>query len=115
RPSLEKAALGGVLDVQELLAVAATQRVAQLMKGALVRVTSSLPRLGPLGARLVEHPEVVNEISRSLEQRGEVLDSASPALQIIRRDIKIPHDRLHSKLQDFLASSQGRLAAQESI
>jgi DNA mismatch repair protein MutS2 len=34
---------------------------------------------------------------------------------VLRRDIKIAHDRLHAKLQEFLASSAGRLAAQESI
>jgi DNA mismatch repair protein MutS2 len=115
RPSLEKAALGGSLDPQELLAVATTQKVAQQVKGALGRVSSTLQRLGALGRRITDRPEVVNEIGRAIDLRGEVLDSASPALAIVRRDIKIAHDRLHSRLQDFLASSSGRLAAQESI
>jgi len=54
RPALEKAGLGGSLDPQELLAVAATQRVAQQAKGALGRVAPSLPRLGRLGASLFD-------------------------------------------------------------
>ena len=115
RPALEKAGLGGSLDPQELLAVAATQRVAQQARGALSRVAPSLPRLGHLGAGLFDKPAVVDEISKAIDQRCEVLDSASPALAIIRRDIKIAHDRLHSRLQEFLASSAGRTAAQESI
>jgi DNA mismatch repair protein MutS2 len=115
RPVLEKAGLGGSLDPQELLAVAATQRVAQQAKGALSRVAPSLPRLGHLAAGLFDKPAVVDEISKAIDQRGEVLDSASPALAIIRRDIKIAHDRLHSRLQEFLATSAGRTAAQESI
>ena len=114
-PALEKAALGGILDAQELLAVTATQKVAQQMKGAIGRVSTALPRLGGLGRRLADQPEVVNEIGRAIDQRGDVLDGASPALAIVRRDIKIAHDRLHSRLQDFLASPAGRLAAQESI
>jgi DNA mismatch repair protein MutS2 len=115
RASLEKAGLGGSLDAQELLAVASTQRVAQQARSALTRVAASLPRLGTLGAALSDHPAVVDEIARAIDARGDVLDSASPALAIIRRDIKIAHDRLHSRLQQFLTSSAGRLAAQESI
>ncbi|MPZ50337.1 MAG: hypothetical protein GEU75_13735 [Dehalococcoidia bacterium] len=115
RSALEKAALGGALDAHELLAVAATQRVAHQSKTALLRVAPSLPRLGQIGAELAERHEVVDEIARSIDQRGELLDGASPALAIIRRDIKISHDRLHAKLQEFLGSAAGRLAAQESI
>jgi len=117
RPALAKAALDGVLDAQELLAVAATQRVAGQAKAALARPSreGSLPRLGALGEALVERAEVVEEIGRSLDQRGEVLSAASQALAVIRRDIKIAHDRVHAKLQEFLASPAGRLAAQEPI
>jgi DNA mismatch repair protein MutS2 len=115
RPALAKASLSGVLDAQELLAVAATQRVAHQAKAALARVAASLPRLGLIGASLVERQEVVDEVAKAIDQRGEILDGASPALAIIRRDIKIAHDRLHSKLQEFLGSSAGRLAAQEAI
>ena len=115
RPALEKASLDGVLDAQDLLAVAATQRSAQQARSALIRAAASLPRLGELGQRLTELPNVTSEIGRSLDQRGEMLDSASQALSLLRRNIKIAHDRLHAKLQEFLSSSSGRLAAQESI
>ena len=115
RPALEKAALDGILDSQDLLAVAATQRAAQQARSGLNRASASLPRLGVIGQKLTDLPNIISEIGRSLDQRGEMLDSASQALALIRRNIKISHDRLHSKLQDFLNSSAGRLAAQESI
>jgi len=115
RPALEKAALGGVLDGQELLAVASTQRVAHQARSVLSRLSQSLPHLGAVGARLVERQQVVEEIGRALDQRGEVVDAASPALGLIRRDIKIAHDRLQAKLQEFLSSAHGRQAAQEPI
>jgi DNA mismatch repair protein MutS2 len=115
RAALEKAARNGTLDGQELLAVAATQRIAQQAHGALVRLAGSLPRLAELGAGLVLQPAIVDEIGRAIDQRGEVQDNASPALAVMRRDIKIAHDRLHAKLQEFLNSSAGRLAAQESL
>jgi DNA mismatch repair protein MutS2 len=115
RQALEKAALGGQLDGQELLAISATQRVAQQAAATLTRFAPSLPRLGYLGSRFVDQPAVVDEIASAIDARGDVVDSASTALGVIRRDIKIAHDRLQSRLQDFLASHAGRVAAQESI
>ncbi|HEX5368556.1 MAG TPA: endonuclease MutS2, partial [Dehalococcoidia bacterium] len=115
RPALEKAELGGSLDGQELLAVATTQRVAQQAHANLTRLASMLPRLGALGASLIERQQVVDEIGKALDQRGEVVDGASAGLGVIRRDIKVAHDRLQSKLQEFLGSPGGRLAAQESL
>lgn len=115
RPAAEKAALGGVLDTRDLLAVAATQQAAHLVKAVLTRASSSVPLLAELGSLLVELPALVEEISRSIDPRGDVSNNASTNLGLIRRDIRIAHDRLHAKLQEFLGSSSGRLAAQESI
>jgi DNA mismatch repair protein MutS2 len=115
RPALEKAGLGGVLDGEELLAVAATQRVAHQARGVLARVATQYPRLGGLGEDLIEHTKVVSEIGAALDQRGEVVDGASPGLAVARRNIKVAHDRLQAKLQEFLGSASGRLAAQESL
>ena len=115
RAALEKASLNGQLDGQELLAVAATQRVAQQARNALTRLAASLPRLGYLGERLIEAQHVIDEVASALDQRGEVVDSASQALGVIRRDIKSSHDRLQQRLQEFLASQAGKLTAQESI
>ncbi len=115
RPAIEKASLGGTLDTHELLAVAATQRVAHQVKSAFSRASSSLPLLAEIGSRVVESHAFVDEIGRAIDPRGEVADAASPALGLIRRDIRIAHDRLHAKLQEFLASAAGRTAAQEFI
>lgn len=115
RGPVEKAGLGGALDGQELLAVAATQRVAHQVRGVLTRVAGQFPRLGGLGEDLIEHERVVAEIGAALDQRGEVVDGASPALTMLRRNIKVAHDRLQAKLQEFLGSAAGRLAAQESL
>jgi DNA mismatch repair protein MutS2 len=115
RPAVEKSSLGGVLDTHELGAVAETQRVAQEARATLERTAASLPLLGALGKRLTDLPRLVAEIGRSIDARGEVADAASAALSLVRRDIRIAHDRLHAKLQEFLASAGARLAVQESI
>ncbi|HXH22879.1 MAG TPA: endonuclease MutS2 [Dehalococcoidia bacterium] len=115
RPAVEKAALGGVLDTHQLLEIANTQQVAETVRAATARHESDMPLLWGLGQSIVELRNLVAEILKAIDQRGEVLASASPNLGLIRRDIRIAHDRLHSKLQEFLASPAGRLAAQEPI
>lgn len=115
RGPLEKAALGGVLDPHSLLEVATTQQIAETFKHAVLRHEGAMPMLHALGAAVSERRSLVGEILRAIDQRGEVLDSASPNLGLVRRNIRIAHDRLHSKLQDFLGSSAGKTAAQEPI
>ena len=44
-----------------------------------------------------------------MAERGEVLDSASPKLGTLRREIKIAHDRLMSRLQRYLTESGNKL------
>ncbi len=95
--------------------MAATQRAAHQARAVLTRVATQFPRLGGLGEDLIEHEAVVSEIGGALDQRGEVVDGASPALTMLRRNIKVSHDRLQAKLQEFLGSAAGRLAAQESL
>jgi DNA mismatch repair protein MutS2 len=115
RPALEKAALGGALDAHQLLEITATEQVAESFKAAVARQASALPLLAQKAESISERRNLVGEISRSIDQRAEVTDAASPSLGLIRRDIRIAHDRLHAKLQEFLASNAGRQAAQETI
>ena len=52
---------------------------------------------------------IVDAITRVVSDRGEVLDSASPKLGTLRREIKIAHDRLMSRLQKYLTESGNKL------
>ncbi|HEY7270569.1 MAG TPA: endonuclease MutS2, partial [Dehalococcoidia bacterium] len=115
RPALEKAGLGGVLETHQLLEISATQQVAEALKEAVLRHAGTMPLLAELTASIADRRELLREIGRSVDQRGELSDNASPTLGLLRRDIRIAHDRLHSKLQEFLSSASGRLAAQEPI
>ena len=58
---------------------------------------------------LPESHGIVDAITRILSDRGEVLDSASPKLGTLRREIKIAHDRLMSRLQRYLTESANKL------
>ena len=109
RAGVDLAARGGVLDPQQLLDVKSTLISSRELKRSLERKTDEYPRLSQIAAGLPEAHGIVDSISRVLSERGEVLDSASPKLGSLRREIKIAHDRLMSRLQRYLTESANKL------
>lgn len=109
RPAIDLAARGGVLDPQQLLDVKSTLISCREIKKSLERKTDEYPRLAQLAAGLPETHGIVDAITRVLSDRGEVLDSASPKLASLRREIKIAHDRLMSRLQRYLTEAGNKL------
>jgi DNA mismatch repair protein MutS2 len=109
RPAADLAARGGVLDPQQLLDIKSTLISSRELKKSLERKTDEYPRLTQIAAGLAESHGLVDAISRVLSDRGEVLDSASPKLSTLRREIKIAHDRLMSRLQRYLTESANKL------
>jgi len=109
RPAVDLAARGGVLDPQQLLDVKSTLISCRELKRSLERKTDEYPRLAQIAAGLPEAHGIVDAITRVLSDRGEVLDSASPKLATLRREIKIAHDRLMSRLQKYLTESGSKL------
>jgi DNA mismatch repair protein MutS2 len=109
RPAVDLAARGGVLDPQQLLDVKSTLISCRELKKSLERKTEEYPRLAQIAAGLPDSHGIVDAITRVLSDRGEVLDSASPRLATLRREIKIAHDRLMSRLQRYLTESANKL------
>ena len=109
RPAADLAARGGVLDPQQLLDIKSTLISSRELKKSLERKTDEYPRLAQIAAGLPESHGMVDAITRVLSDRGEVLDSASPKLATLRREIKIAHDRLMSRLQKYLTESGNKL------
>ncbi len=109
RPAVDLAARGGVLDPVQLLDVKSTLISCREIKRSLERKTDEYPRLAGLAAGLPDPHGIVDAITRVLSDRGEVLDSASVKLGTLRREIKIAHDRLMSRLQRYLTESANKL------
>jgi len=109
RPAVDLAARSGVLDPQQLLDIKSTLISCRELKKSLERKTDEIPRLAQIAALLPETFGIVDAITRILSDRGEVLDSASPKLASLRREIKIAHDRLMSRLQRYLTESGNKL------
>ncbi|MBI3152515.1 MAG: endonuclease MutS2, partial [Chloroflexi bacterium] len=109
RPAADLAARGGVLDPQQLLDIKSTLISCREIKKSLDRKTDEFPRLAKLATALPDSHGIVDAITRILSDRGEVLDSASVKLGALRREIKIAHGRLMSRLQRYLTESAKKL------
>ncbi|HYI66166.1 MAG TPA: endonuclease MutS2 [Candidatus Limnocylindrales bacterium] len=104
RGSLDRAARGGRLTAAELLEVAdtleATARFADRLRGW------SEPHLAGLRDELDAAPELAERIGRSVDESGEILDSASSELATIRRRLRTSQDRVRERLNTMLRSTQ---------
>src|SRR5215216_6687659 len=109
RSSVDLAGRGGVLDAQQLLDIKSTLISSREIKKSLERKTEEFPRLAQIAVGLAEAHGMVDAITRVLSDRGEVLDSASPKLGTLRREIKTAHGRLMSRLQRYLTESANKL------
>jgi len=109
RPAVGLAARGGVLDPQQLLDIKSTLISCRELKKSLERKTDEYPRLAQIAVDLPDPHGIVDAITRILSDRGEVLDSASTKLADLRRQIKVAHGRLMSRLQRYLTESANKL------
>ncbi|NWF64634.1 MAG: endonuclease MutS2, partial [Chloroflexi bacterium] len=115
RQAADLAARSGVLDPQALLDVKSTLIACRELKKTFEKKEGEYPRLCLIAEGLPETHGIVDAITRILSERGEVLDSASVKLADIRRNLRIAHDRLMSRLQKYVTDSKTSSMLQEPI
>jgi DNA mismatch repair protein MutS2 len=103
RGSLERARRGGRLTPTELLDVAETLHATELF-GARLREWRGR-HLADVRDMLDDAPELRDRIGRSIDDAGEILDSASTELAAIRRRLRTAQDRVRERLNSMLRSS----------
>jgi DNA mismatch repair protein MutS2 len=116
---LKKSLLGKAESKENASSEKAMSRKERLRKQAeedsQPKVEHPFPHLAEIAIGLPDTYGLVDAISRVLSERGEVLDSASPKLGTIRREKKVSHDRLMSKLQKYLTDSKTTSMLQDAI
>jgi DNA mismatch repair protein MutS2 len=115
RAPVDLASHGGVLTAAELLDIKSTLVAARTIARTFERLKDQFPNLTSLVAQLPPPVGLVDAITRAISDRGDILDSASPKLGIIRRDIRIAHDRLMSKLQRMVGDPHTSTYLQDAI
>ncbi|UCC87353.1 MAG: endonuclease MutS2 [Anaerolineales bacterium] len=115
RPLLGQASRSAALLPNELLDIRQTLVAARHVKQAISRLADQFPRLADIVGRIQECPELVQEISRSISDRGEVLDTASSALARVRSELEVAHQRLLDRLQRIVQSPHNSQYLQETF
>jgi DNA mismatch repair protein MutS2 len=115
RREASTASHGGVLEPIQLLDIKGTLQSAARLKKLLDKAASAYPTLAAIALRLEPRPEIVDAIARALNDRGDVLDSASIRLSEIRTELRVAHDRLTGRLQRLLGDPKVTPMLQEPI
>jgi DNA mismatch repair protein MutS2 len=115
RPLAHAASRGKVLEATELLDLKSTLIAARSMRRHFDKLGEPYPALTAIADRLEPSPGLIDAISRVIDERGEVLDNASEKLIEIRRDLRVVHDRLMTKLQRIISDPKKAPMLQEAI
>ena len=117
RASLQRAKLQGILQPPELMEVAqfimGSRRLSRFIASA--GEETALPLLEDLREPLTDFKALEDEIRRCVDDQGEVLDSASPELASVRRDIRMNEGRAREKLESLIRSSSVQKMLQETL
>ena len=117
RELVRRAELGSVLDPTDILQVLDTMRACRVLRDLIVRTAErgDLDLLAFIADGITPLPKIEQEIERCINDDGQVLDSASPALGKIRVNIRAAYNRLMAKLQQIISSETYARALQEPI
>ncbi len=115
RPLSDLAVRGGVLNAAELTQVKTTLEAAREMGRYFDKNQAKFPLLAAIAAPLAPPPGLIEAISRCINERGEIRDSASPKLATIRRELKTSYDRLMGKLEKMISDPRITPILQEAI
>ena len=104
RSALERALRGGRLTPAELLDIGITLDATGRFAARLAAWRG--PHLAGVRDDLDPAPELAEQIGRSIDDAGELLDSASSELAAIRKRLRTAQDRVRERLNAMLRSSQ---------
>ena len=103
RQALERARRGGRLAPSDLLEIAETLRATKLFAARLADWRGT--HLASVRDELDDAPQLRTRIERTVDEAGEILDSASPELATIRRKLRTAQDRVRERLNTMLRSA----------
>lgn len=115
RDAALQATRGVVLEPQTLLDLRYTLRRATSLRRTIGRQQSQYPLLSEIINEAEECVGLQDEISKVLNDNGEIMDSASPRLAIIRHDLKLAYDRLMTRLNRIITNTNNAQFLQETL
>ena len=113
--SVTRAALGGVLTGNELLAVAESLEVHRRASSAVRRAANAAPLMAELAELIPDLQEIQRQVRSKITRRGEVSENATPSLRALRSQVRRAYERVNDSLQEFIQSTNVREALQDPI
>ena len=111
----KRARVGAVLSGEELNQVGDALRCARRVARYSQRVRERCRLLGRIGAGLHDHAELETTIRDSLNDEGEVMDSASPELARLRRQVRRLRERIMGEIDKILNSPRTARVLRERL
>ncbi len=116
RHLMKKASVSGaILEPEELLDIAAITRVARNLKTFIKKETEQYPLVAEIISRLSTFPHLEEAIADCIDPEGSILDSASPQLLKIRKQLTTARRRIINLLESILRSPKYQTAIQENV
>jgi DNA mismatch repair protein MutS2 len=116
RPLLQQVrAEGTCLPPESLLQIKSTAAAAGRSKVFLRKAESFHPLLQEWAEKIPDLRDLQEELQSAIGPRGEILDSASPELRRLRREISLVRARIRQALENLWAKEELRKIFQEQI
>ncbi|MBX3054302.1 MAG: endonuclease MutS2 [Caldilineaceae bacterium] len=115
RPLVNRAERGAGLLPMELVDIRTTLLRARSLRQTLTRLGRQFPRLSDIAFVIEPCDHVIAEISRCINDRGDVVDGASAELSRVRSQLRVAQDRLLSTLDRLVQNSDVKQYLQEAI
>lgn len=102
-PMIKKLSVAGFsLSVEEINSIVINLEAACRMRSAFNTHKEAYPELYSLSKRLKSHEKIVKDIRTKIDEHGTVLDTASPALKKIRRQMLQLQEDLKNRLESLM-------------
>jgi DNA mismatch repair protein MutS2 len=115
RPAVRRAEIGAVLTPNELIEIGSTLGAAARLRSIVLKTEIEVPWLRERAGDMIEYRALIKALEETFSERGEILDSASPALRRIRNETRTAQGRLMDRLNSMITNTDSRSALQEPI
>lgn len=113
--AVARAALGGILTGNDLLAVAESLEVHRRARSAALRAKRQAPLMADIAQVIPDLQELQRQVRSKIGRRGDVVDNATSNLRIIRTQVRQAYESVTEALNDFIQSSIGQNTLQDPI
>ncbi|GAB4075030.1 endonuclease MutS2 [Barrientosiimonas marina] len=110
RASVKRSVIGGILTAEDCLNIATTLYATRQVKHFFDTLETDVPHLDDMAGRIVSLPELEKAINNCIDERGNVMDSATPKLRSIRSSIRSYEGNVRDKLDRYTKSQSKMLS-----